>query len=227
MKALLFGCVAIAICAVVANGQAKKTSPLPDDTSGARRSFNELLSAKDQDVLASIREPHTYVCYRRNKDEFLLVSFGPEDREWTWSPSADNPETQEALEPVFVSDYRHGATDSHGVGLMVVGKWTRRKDSPALPSFYAADRPVDPNDTSRSSNVNIDNDEFRLEEEFQNIAGGVTDYTLTIRRSTGRFTESYDVKARASESGTLTEDDGRCSIFPDGELITEKPLHAK
>lgn len=221
MRSSQFVWLVVGSYALVSLGQSKKSAPTPDDTILARRSFAELLSVKDQDILAAMQDPHTYVCYRRNKDEFLMASFGPEARAWTWTPVKGDSDQEEALEPVFVSDYVDGATDPLGVGLTVVGKWTRRKDSPTFPSFNAFDRPVDPNDTTHTSTVNINTDEFRLEETFQNVAGGVTNYALTIRRSTGRFTETY------SDKGALTEYDGRCSIFLDGKSVDELPAGSR
>jgi hypothetical protein len=56
--------------------------------------------------------------------------------------------------------------------------------------------------------INIYSTEIFIEHQFTNQNGGTTQYSLTIRRSTGRFTESY-----SSEGIQNVTHSGTCAIY--------------
>jgi len=58
------------------------------------------------------------------------------------------------------------------------------------------------------ASVIIDDTEISIEQPFKNQNGGTTQYSLTIRRSTGRFIETF-----ASENISTTTHSGTCLIY--------------
>jgi len=57
-------------------------------------------------------------------------------------------------------------------------------------------------------NITIDQTEILIDYPFNNQNGGTTQYSLTIRRSTGRFVETLE-----SEAKTVSTHLGSCLIY--------------
>jgi len=56
--------------------------------------------------------------------------------------------------------------------------------------------------------IDIDDSELSIDFPFNNQIGGTTQYSLTIRRSTGRFIETY-----SSDNTATTTHSGTCLIY--------------
>lgn len=136
-----------------------------------------------------------YVCFRPNQDAFVIVHFyDPSPREWE---SDKHGESQSSR--VIVREFRDGVLyDIKGI----VGDWTR---------YRSEDEPVFEGERDGPfKDVTIDQEQIHLEYPLKNLNGGTTRYSLTIRRSTGRFTERFDAEENTSLSSASA---GTCLIY--------------
>ena len=182
----------------------------------ARRSFQELLSARDKQVTESLKSANAFVCFRQDKDEFLIASFSKPS---TWTQDEKTPALEVGYEIVSFDDYLNGATALHGVGLSLpFGKWTRAKGNEQYSSFEGTSRKAGQTYDDKGFTIEIDNDEVTVQETYENAAGGTTQYSFNVRRSTGRFTENFTVIPTFGAHETSTSE-GHCSLYSAGRLV--------
>jgi hypothetical protein len=165
-------------------------------TTRACNSFKQLLEAHDKDILASLSTPTSYVCFRPKEDAFLIFhllgTLGPWEKlegakEIKWSSQA-------------FAEFRDGVLY---YDLYAIGAWNRMNPSDTEPVFKSSN--VISND---DATVYIDAAEILVSYPFKNQNGGTTQYSLTIRRSTGRFIETFAIKNTPSSSNS-----GTCLIY--------------
>ena len=178
-------------------------------------SYEELLKAKDQTVASSeVR----YACFRDSSDEFFIIkAFDPlllPSQWWKWNTAlavyelAPN-ESPEAI--LIVATFNKGVEDDARMpGLYARGRWVLMFNS--LDYFGAASRfdsktgkQVPNPDTS----VTVDDTQVSLVNRYDAQSGKKVEYTLTIQRSTKRFSEGFNVlgdpKAGFENSGRCVE----------------------
>lgn len=163
-------------------------------------SFKQLLEAKDKETLESISSSTSYVCFRPNEDAFLIFHVNaPRDNLWETLEAGG----EKQFAPQFLAEFRNGVLYNN---TLAFGNWNR----------YSFGKEVtEPTFTSRSDEghddgaiVIIDAGEIAIEYPFKNQNSGTTQYSLTIRRSTGRFIETFSV-----ENTPSTTHSGTCLIY--------------
>jgi hypothetical protein len=144
------------------------------------KSYNEMVAKNDSDVMSSIKSASiAYVCFVPDDDEFLITTFGrPEEASYT--PKTMNLNILEASDLFSYSDFKNGVIERADA---TFGKWTKIKNFSMNPSFEGK--------SGSETNVSISDAEVYYETRFQNLNGTTTTYTLQIRRSTLRFSESF------------------------------------
>ncbi len=162
-------------------------------TSKACNSFKQLFEAHDKDILDRLSSPTTYVCFRPKEDVFLIFHV-TEPTPNDWERAEHSRETQKAA-AVF-AEFRNGV-NYHDT--FAPGVWIRMNSFDKDPFFkfpdqYAHDR----------ESVFIDPAEITIDYPFDDQHGGTTQYSLVIRRSTGRFLETFAVKTTASSTNSGT-----------------------
>lgn len=182
---------------VKSSATVRKLISCPDPAAvAACKSFEQLLEARDADILDSIK-PTSYVCFRPKEDVFWIFRFD-KPRGWSQPDSSDAQSTRGLASLV---EYRNGVSSKAKLGL---GTWSR------VPSFGgAADRfaysPVEGRD--KGLQFIIDSDEISVDFDYQNLDSERVFYSLQIRRSTGRFAETFKIQK------VQVEDSGTCFIY--------------
>lgn len=196
----------------MAQGQQKtaKKPPLPTtpktptvncseaQTSKACSSFKQLLEAKDTELLDSLSSPTSYVCFRPNEDAFLI--FHVNAPMGLWETLKSGRERQHNWQ--VLGDFRNGILYHTAT---IGGEWNRYHFGKELtePTFTSSDE-----EYNKGATVNIDAVEAFVEYPFQNQNSGTTQYSLKIRRSTGRFTETFWIN-----NVSVSENSGTCLIY--------------
>jgi len=169
-------------------------------TSKACHSFKQLLDAQDKDILHSLSLPPSYVCFRPGEDAFLIVNV-EEPRPYGWKKLDDNGvEEQQFKSSVKLTEYKEGVFNSIKNGREV---W-RRSSPDDEPLFYSEAT----EGLFKGLKIVVDEAEITIDYPFNNQNGGTTQYSLTIRRSTGRFIEAF-----TSEITHTTTQSGSCLIY--------------
>lgn len=174
-------------------------------TSGqACRSYNEMIAAKDPDILGTISHADSYVCFRSDEDVFLIFSFGD-----PYNLKFKKKEQSGLLQApgwVVSKRFKTGQIDDLQIGS---GAW-ETVDEETPPSF---------NTPSKSDpSIYINDSQISLSHNFKNFGGGTTNYSLQIRRSTLRASESmaWETPPKKPQSppdrGTM-DYEGRCIAF--------------
>ena len=195
-------CLALGVVPVAAQSQAntKNASPIVTcsdaTTQKACRSFKQLVDAHDADILDRISAPPLYVCFRPDEDSFLMISFR-EPRKYLWKQAKDSTdETQLAF--LRVDEYRDGVSRSFKTA---DGVWRR----------YRADtQPFMEIDMKDGFKGTVSENELVISYPFKNQEGGMTQHSLSLRRSTGRFMESFTIVPSTNSFATAS---GSCLIY--------------
>lgn len=169
-------------------------------TAKACGSFKQLLDAHDKDILDSLSRKTTYVCLRPNEDAFLIFHVEPPSP-YGWRKAEDGVgQTQESKSSANLTEYRDGVfytiKDARA-------PWYR-SSADSEPLFHS--EPTE--GMFKGLKVTIDPTEVFINYPFDNQSGGTTKYSLTIRRSTGRFVETLE-----TESRTVATHSGSCFVY--------------
>jgi hypothetical protein len=194
---------------------AKKPAPKPQISSSsfacpdaeaqkACKSYDELLKAKDTSL-----PTEGYICFRENDDEFFVISVSKPYFRKRW----DRDLKQMVVDDETTSPGRGSArTYKDGVevsgmmpSLSFKGKWYPYPESGMFSSDEINFKKQD--DSNRNVGVSIDENQVNVGYEYQNTSDKPFTYNLTIQRSTGRFSESFQEQ---SEHVPLLEGTGRC-----------------
>jgi hypothetical protein len=171
--------------------------------SAACHSFDEMVVAKDDEILSILRTPEAYVCFRNSEDMFSVISIGLPFN-LTFKKQANG-----ALLAAGMVTYRRIKSGQNDESQLAFGNWitVNQEQYP----FFSSTPKQDPT-------VSVSESEISLEHSYKNLAGGTTDYTIQIRRSTLRSTETIQWKNPGKDAksppdrGTL-DFDGHCSVF--------------
>jgi hypothetical protein len=179
----------------VKSGAAQKTATRKDNArftcpdalaAEACKSFEELYKAGDESVRPSNNARTGYVCFRPKSDEFFILQlFGQE--------SVSGAAISREFGYGYIGVFAHGVEDSSTPpgSFSFSGAWT----GPLSPTFTAAkinDQSVsDPNVIG----LVLDPEQFMMAWRYKNEIGKDTDYRLVVRRSTGRYYESFNEKS--------------------------------
>lgn len=164
-------------------------------------SFNEMVEGNDKDLLSAIQGfDHAFVCFRTDEDTFIVVSISM-PYPLTFHKSATDKNLSTAYGRVRYKRYKDGISDYIR---FAPGSWVR---SEGISDSF---------ETKEGAPVSafMDDDELSISFKYPNIVKTTSDYTLTIRRSTLRFTETVYVKeTKPSKPDYKSSDGGHCTEF--------------
>jgi hypothetical protein len=165
-------------------------------------SFKQLLDSHDKDILDLLTLKPVYVCFRPKEDAFLVFHIEPPSS-YGWRKGTTGNETQ--FQIGILKEYREGVLYLWNNGY---GNWVRfppDKDETFEPA------PAEPASNSPNAiRMSVLGGEVLVEYPFTNQSNGTTEYSLTIRQSTGRFVETFDVK---DSPNLTTKHLGSCAIY--------------
>ena len=169
-------------------------------SSKACGSFKQLVDARDKDILDSLSSKPTYVCFRPNEDAFLLIHVQPPSP-YIWRTADDGVgQTQDFQSSVNLTEYRDGVFYTIKDGR---ASWYRSSPN-SEPLFHSEST----QGIFKGLKITVYPTEISFDYPFNNQNGGTTQYSLTIRRSTGRFTETF-----TTETAPVTTHSGSCLIY--------------
>jgi hypothetical protein len=164
-------------------------------------SFNEMVEGNDKDLLSAIQGfDHAFVCFRTDEDTFIVVSISTPYTS-TFRKSATDKSLSTAYGRVRYKRYKDGVSDYIRFG---PGSWVR---SEGISDSF---------ETKEGAPVSafMDDDELNISFKYANIVKTTSDYNLTIRRSTRRFTETVYVKeTRPGKPDYKSTETGHCTEF--------------
>ncbi len=194
---LLLALLPLGLCGQVTAGQGAKPSALKlscpqTAATTACNSFKQLVDARDESILRSLDPLYiSYVCFHENEDVFFTLRVAPLLDGFVNYPTA-----------LFFSGYQDGVS---ALSRFVQGMWTR--DIDLKESIFKSDGVPYNKATDKAE---IDGIEVFLQYAFENQAGSSTTQTVRIRRSTGRFIQSFsspDGKGARTYSGSCARFD--------------------
>lgn len=179
----------------------------------ACKSYNELVSSKDDDLMTMLTSRETYVCFREAEDVFNVISMGTIPPKLLFKQiQKTNVYQASRASLIFYRRFKDGQADE---SLLFSGHW-KRVGEDGDPFFDS--------DIKEPSNISVGNSEIALGEDFKNIGGGTTTYILKIRRSTKRVSETFqwdnppkDAKSQPDRGNSTNE--GHCITFTDSNNL--------
>jgi hypothetical protein len=157
-------------------------------TAKACGSFKQLLDAHDKDILDSLSRRPTYVCLRPNEDAFLIFHVEPPSP-YGWRTAEDGvSQTQESKSSANLTEYRDGVFYT----IKDVRAPWYRSSADSDPLFHSEST----EGMFKGLKVTIYPTEIFIGYPFDNQSDGTNTYSLTIRRSTGRFVETLETESR-------------------------------
>ena len=190
-----------------------------------RAAYDKLLAAHDPDILDAVKGNYL-VCFADKNpawlasDRFLVVET-PEINDTTWVNSTPdqtiygNQPTlakQTAMAAVYaweheddqlwVSSFLTGEWTALGHYAMQGGKakWINRPYSKPV-YRYSKDSKTDDEKTHPVESLSMDDTTFSASETYKNQASGTTEWSLSIRLSTGRYHETWETNDRQESLG--------------------------
>jgi len=169
---------------------AKPTFTCPDtEAQQACKSYQELLKAKD----ASLPDIRSYICFRKSEDQFFVVTFNTPYFPKHWDRDLKEMVPNEAPRPGlgYAETYNNGVLDSTTMPtLNFSGQWqSLYPESNLFNSDKINGKKLDEKDPNVG--VTIEDAQVNIEYKYANRMEKTITYTLTIQRSTGRFSESF------------------------------------
>ncbi len=187
---------------VVCAGQAppKKPSPktaaakpafaCPDtEAQQACKSYQELLKANDR----GLPDGNAYICFRKSEDQFFIVTFSRPYFPKHWDKDLKELVPNETPRPGFgyAETYNNGVLDSTTMPtLNFSGQWQSLYPES---NFFSSDKINGKtlNEKDPNVGVTIEDAQVNIGYKYANRMEKTITYTLTIQRSTGRFSESF------------------------------------
>ena len=182
------------------------TSCTLPETAAACRSYNELVTSRDADLIQLLTIRDAYVCFRENQDVFNVIAIdSPRSTEFKKMSQNGFYQARPSSYIVF-HRFKNGQTDHR---LLIAGKWTKF-DPASAPYFTTIGK--------ESPVLDVSDSEITLSEEYRNITGGKTNYTFRIRRSTMKATETFQwdnppPEPKAGPDRGESTDKGHCISF--------------
>lgn len=173
------------------------------------KSYNEMVDAKDKDLMGYLSTENAFVCFRETEDVFSLISF-VEPAQSFYKKDKKYPFLLTASGLLFYSRYAKGQNDDFR---MFPGTWSGMARTET--SMELADRPTfSTNDAVKPNQASVDQSEVGIIYTYQNLSRTTTTYSIQIRRSTLRFNETWTFPADDKKSAdTRIEATGHCITF--------------
>jgi hypothetical protein len=176
-----------------------------DDSRGCR-SYNEMVEKEDYDIIASINALyHSFVCFRPDEDVFIIFYFPSLTLDYRAVPP--NKLIVVAKGHVYYARYKDGLLE---YGDVAHGEWVRPNYGPT------EDPPPGVFHTARSTQPTalVSDNEIVYGSSFKNLEKSETNYSITIRRSTLRFVETFQAPGhKPSDPFYKSTTGGHCAEF--------------
>ena len=160
--------------------------------------------ARDRDLLESFDYDEAYVCFPEYFDEFFVIAFSePLPRDF--HPTAKDAKGTPTLPGYIVfKSYRNDVSDEVK---SIIGNW--QKWSGDAIAFQGV---------NKKASATVLDSEVSVDISFGNVAGGTTDHSIQVRRSTLRFTDKmqWDNPSKTPKSQPdkgSTSQSGHCKLF--------------
>jgi len=156
--------------------------------------------------MALLQSRDTYVCFREGEDVFYMISLGT-------PPGGDFKKIGQSpfYRPpyhglVFYKRFKGGQDDDSKI---VSGEWTKLGPD-ASPNFETPAKQI--------PSLHVTESEISFYEEYKNVGGGETTYSLQIRRSTMRASETFQwhispADPKKQPNNGSDTDSGHCILF--------------
>ena len=160
----------------------------------ACKSYQELVKAKDPSLPSS----DYYACFRKSVDEFFVVHFSKPYFPKHWDPESRQMVVDESAHSAgrgLAQTYANGVLDSSAPpSIFFSGQWQPLFSESGI---FASDKINGAKQDEKDTNVGISIDETQanVTYKYKNRFEKTIIYTLTIQRSTRRYTESFLVEA--------------------------------
>jgi hypothetical protein len=184
------------------------------------KSYQELVQAKDEDV------DGTLVCFREYTDEFFVINVGfVSESTYSWYHLDHGlykvrPGAKQSGNP-YVYTFKNGIHDSaQNPYLIASGTWYALNSNLFFTGHELNVRTSGKASSKPESELDISSDQILLSKHYISQTNKIVDYSLTIQRSTKRFSESFNV---AHDSKLSFEDTGRCAEIKQLPKLPEPP----
>lgn len=169
---------------------AKRSFVCPDkEAQQACKSYEELLKAKDLGLPAN----NAYICFRKSADEFFVVTANSPIFPKHWDKELKQMVTDDTPRPGhgFAEAYKNGVLDSTIMPTFnFSGQWQSLFPESG---YFTSDKINGKSQDEKDPNVGVlfYDTQVNIGYKYSNRMEKTITYTLTIQRSTGRFTESF------------------------------------
>jgi hypothetical protein len=199
----------LSLLLLVGVATAEQPGNCPVEAYESCNSFKQLVTANDKEIMASLSTT-SWVCFRPRTDEFIIFHMKPlSSSAWQWSNDA---QWQIQYSGFLLSEYRDGVR----YRFEGVGHYWHRSNSDSEPIFSPESIGKNATPTfypkSTGHRFFITDTEISVDYPFLNQNNGTTQYSLVIRRSTARFTESYTAVG-AGGTPTIIKHSGSCFVY--------------
>jgi hypothetical protein len=170
------------------------------------KSFTELLQNKDKDLLEAFKpDQNAFVCFRSEEDAFFVIGWqiASDFRKAPNKPGESSAELVAASMASYTL-YRNGVLSDWHAWFDYWKKWPFQSDADAHISAK----------NQKQGNFNADASEVNVSFGFENRIGTTTKYSVSVRRSTGRFTETISAPDTKGGKEVPFDRTGRCLQYP-------------
>jgi hypothetical protein len=167
------------------------------------KSYLELVRAKDKDLLSAFSPGNTaFVCFRDYGDAFFIVTWQTPSafgKGTLYSKTAPQHEYW-AVSLASYTQYRDGVLGDFRAWL---GYWKRLSFQQDEDAHISIDNP-------KHGKLYADRNEIKIGFGYENQLHTTTAYLLSIRRSTGRYQETFTAANKKGDQPTTNEVTGHC-----------------
>jgi len=167
--------------------KAAGTIECPDpDAKAACHSFQELLAAKDEDLMYNLKPVmgQVFICFRPKEDVFFLIRGSyPDDERWERKERSvifTQPGAVELLR------FKNGVFDHGAESAFARGEWRSTDKGRTNATFASEDFASEGGSTGE---IEIEGGTVTVSHSLEKIAGSSGHYSFKLQKSTGRFTE--------------------------------------
>ena len=182
------------------------------DATVACHSFQELLAAKDADLMDDFAtRTDVYVCFRPKEDAFFELWFNTPG-EGAWMEGGHDSGVFTQSKGAELALYEGGIYDEDQ-SVDVVGEWSSFGKEPGYATFEGCHNGrarCQSEEDQGKGKIYVNQTHIIVSDSFKNKTGEETNHTFTVQRSTGRFTETYEFKIGKAQQIKYS---GRCLIL--------------
>lgn len=165
------------------------TMDCPDpDARVACRSFQELLAAKDEDLMYNLKPAmgQVFICFRPKEDVFFLLrGSDPDDERWEKKERSAIFTQSSAVE---LSRFKNGVFDHGGESAFARGEWSSTDKGRTNATFANEDFA---SEGGSKGEIEIDGGTVTVSHSLEKMGGNGAQYSFKLQKSTGRFTETF------------------------------------